>query len=688
MKATNREPFVPAPHLLFLLGIAGVSMANQSFMFAIILFTAYAGGMLHTYLWGRSIGRVTETVLAVLAVAVALLYSGSQGLHHLFSLQYWLALMLVIRSYRRMERRDYGFCFLISAALFAHVARTYDDLPFVLLMLAAFILAPYALFHFLAQYGGFRKTDRIKAPLRPAFTAAQFRFMTVLSILLFLVSVAIFLVLPRASGSSLLGSIREDRDKRATGFSENVALGTFSEVVQNPAIVMTVESERPALWRGGVLDYYEGGVWYGAARYQQRQPHEVMPAPANRREVKRRFEIFDVRLTGFRLFSSGTIISIRQFNEIWKPRVNDVYSTVMITHVETIENCRGGYEVVSDAGEFTGAGEFRNRRWPVPTSPSRLIPESDLFLQLPADLSARVKNLALEITRGLNSPEEKADAVQRYLSSGYTYTLKNLNSGRTQALEYFLFETKAGHCEYFASSMAILLRCAGVRTRVVQGFAPGTLVNGKYVVRLSDAHLWTEVFFPGKGWKSYDPTPGQDDRLNRGQPMSQFEMLKLNWQSYVLNYDRGMQLAVFQGLNNRFAATFKMIKDGAPSARNALIVLLGVSLAALAIRYRGILGQFRLRFKMSGDRNVELGKVAGYFRQYLKLIARKGYKRGPATTPNDLLAALERDKAPVLDDAALLTGLFYRTRFGDGKLSPYLQQETERALRRIRKWAS
>mgnify|MGYP001588639711 CR=1 FL=1 len=109
--------FFIAPHLIFLLGLVGVSLANQSLPCAAVLLSAYGIGLYHTYRRGRSIRRVTETVLAVLMVGGSLLYSELQGLHYLFSLQYWLAAMLVIRSFRRMEKRDYGFCFLIFPSL-------------------------------------------------------------------------------------------------------------------------------------------------------------------------------------------------------------------------------------------------------------------------------------------------------------------------------------------------------------------------------------------------------------------------------------------------------------------------------------------------------------------------------------------------------------------------------------------
>ena len=97
--------FILGPHLVFLLAIAGVGLANQSPPFAVALVAAYGIGLYHTYRKGRSIRPGTETALAVLAAVVSLAISRYQGQHYLFSLSYLLALILVIRSFRRMEKR-------------------------------------------------------------------------------------------------------------------------------------------------------------------------------------------------------------------------------------------------------------------------------------------------------------------------------------------------------------------------------------------------------------------------------------------------------------------------------------------------------------------------------------------------------------------------------------------------------
>jgi hypothetical protein len=679
--------FILAPHLIFVLSILGVSMANGTAFIAVMGIPPYLLGLYLAYRNNVSIGQKTEAVLAFVAVGIAMLYARLQGIHYLFSLQYWLVIILVLRAFRKMERRDYAFCFLISAALFAHVGRTYDDIPFLFLTLAYVFLLPYALFYFLACYGGFQKAEQFKAPTGIRFSAAQFRYMTGISLFLIFATVLLFVFMPRPGRGTMLGGFIDDGSK-VTGLSDTVSLGTFSRVVEQKNIVMTVETDEPAMWRSGVLDYYANGVWHAAAKYQNRKNPGEAPVDLGNRIVKRRYEIFDIRLSSFELFSSGTVLSFRKLGGVeWPVWINDLYSTVTINQFRRVVDLHGEYEIESREGEYIGSGELEARQWPVPEMPGRQIDERALFLQLPGDLSLEVKNLAQTITRGLGTPEEKADAIQRYLANACTYSTKDLDSGGMSPLDYFLFKSKKGHCEYFASAMTILLRCSDVRARVVQGFVPGALVDGKYIVRLSDAHLWTEVFCPGRGWKTYDPTPGRRAAAGLGSQVGLFDKMKLRWQSYVLRYDGTRQAGFIDYLKSLIVTAAKAIKQRLYLLWYLLACAVALFLAVLLVRFRSWFRFFALDYVRGGARRPVINRVRSYFGQYLKEIARKGYKRGPATTPNDLIVALERDGVSVIDEARLLTKVFYDTRFGGAELPCTTEKKIELAVRKIRVWA-
>ena len=122
----------------------------------------------------------------------------------------------------------------------------------------------------------------------------------------------------------------------------------------------------------------------------------------------------------------------------------------------------------------------------------------------------RIHDLAVQVTEGKTNPYDQATAVESYLRSNYTYTLTpTLPPRDADPLDYFLFTSKEGYCEYFASAMGDMLRSLGIPTRLVNGYGPGTFDEklSKYVVRESDVHTWVEAYFPGYGWIPFEPTP-------------------------------------------------------------------------------------------------------------------------------------------------------------------------------------
>lgn len=129
-----------------------------------------------------------------------------------------------------------------------------------------------------------------------------------------------------------------------------------------------------------------------------------------------------------------------------------------------------------------------------------------------AAVTARTRQLAQRLTRACRTDTEKVEAVKAYLTKGFSYTLspKVAPDGR-DFVDYFLFSSKEGYCVHFATAMAVLLRCAGVPARYVEGYVtPPSADEGVYHVTENQAHAWVEVNSPLLGWYPVEATPGFD----------------------------------------------------------------------------------------------------------------------------------------------------------------------------------
>ena len=340
----------------------------------------------------------------------------------------------------------------------------------------------------------------------------------------------------------------------------------------------------------------------------------------------------------------------------------------------------------------------------------------ETYLQLPASLDTRVGSLALLVAQraGARNAYDAARAVEAHLNSDayggdYSYSL-DMRAQGPDPLSDFLFNVRAGHCEYFATSMAVMLRTLGVPTRVVNGFQPGeyNAAADAYVVRQADAHSWVEVYFASEdAWVAFDPTPadgrpaGTSGTGLSGSLRRYADAFELFWIQHVVAYDRQGQRTLARTISSQIS-TYRMAASGWADGLGALfaartggsgggglasvlgavaspLVFLPASLLLAGVglvwmRRRGF-GWFGRGAKGGGE--AAAAAVVEFYARMSAALASKGLSRPADQTP------LEFAEATGSPEVLAITNAYNRVRFGARDLTGAEVEEVERHLQRI-----
>jgi protein-glutamine gamma-glutamyltransferase len=486
-----------------------------------------------------------------------------------------------------------------------------------------------------------------------------------------------------------------------SGFTDSVELGEIGEIKKDSTVVMRVKTGSPVpypmlRWRGIALTTFDGHRWSSSNGTKER----VFPS------------------------SSGWIL-INPPNSIEGPTLLDLRFTVLLRPIATDSlfgpanllavrggflNGAPGYNTFVHRGHLfrdsTGSifNTFRNfvqieyeaesllpAIQPVVARAASTDYSSEMratYLQLPHSLDPRIPELAQRITRSENNPYDKSVALESYLQRNFSYTLHLPGKPGQDPLAQFLFETRAGHCEYFASAMAVMLRTLDIPSREVNGFLPGEFndVGGDYIVRASDAHSWVEAYFPGSGWITFDPTPpaldsgsGWFSRLGM-----YWDWVQLNWNEWVINYDFSHQILLAQNVqrssrnwNDIAREWHRNLSDhtiGALTRWQKKHALLGILLPAVLVllliilRFDWIRSLFRwfilslqLRRSPAGRCSPQL--ASRFYAELLRLLEKRGYSRLDTQTPLEF-AALPGLQPELMPSVREFTSLYAQARFG------------------------
>jgi len=246
-------------------------------------------------------------------------------------------------------------------------------------------------------------------------------------------------------------------------------------------------------WKAMAYDLYTGSGWLTSPTVEkdlqaETALHETFPAGTLLHQI------VSVRRDGMGpVYAAGETVRVyRLFRVVWRS-----HEDVLGILVPGAEYEADSVYLAPDEGVLRAAGT---------DYPDWIL---DRYLQLPGILPPRIHLLARDLTAAQPTPYDQALAIQNYLRNEMTYSLEiGAPPYRTDVVEYFLFDSKTGFCDYFASAMVVLARAAGIPARLAMGFATGTFdqTQGMYTVVQSDSHAWPELYFPGIGWVEFEPT--------------------------------------------------------------------------------------------------------------------------------------------------------------------------------------
>lgn len=458
-----------------------------------------------------------------------------QPVVHLCLFAVLVKLFAIVRE-RDKWQASMGIFFLFLAAMGTSVHPTIVLYLIGFLTLVLLLLTRFAFLHVLS---GFGRDDPALAriPLR-GFLA----FATLGTVVL---AVPLFLFLPRVRAPFIVGrGAGTGASIESGGFSDEVTLDSIGRIRESREVALRLLEESGAgapddemRFKAATYEVYQGRSW---SRSGQRPELRRQPGGQGVRFV----------------LAPGE--KPVHWARIWlqplrSPSVPLPVETVVVEpRSPALKVDRGG--AVSFPFSPLEVSEYRVglAAGPVLTGS---VPEGleDGSLDL-AGVSPRIAALARE-AMGAGSPAERARRLEGYLMTNFGYTLDFVGRSADNPIEDFLFRYKSGQCEYFASSMVLMLRSQGIPARLVTGFLGGEYnpFEGYYIVRDSNAHAWVEAYLPGEGWRIFDPTPPAGRPSDTGEGMfglarQAWDFVVFRWDRYILTFGLGDQLRIFGGL--------------------------------------------------------------------------------------------------------------------------------------------
>ena len=586
---------------------------------------------------------IKRTFINIFAILLVILKFYNVSLETI--LQPALEVLLFLLSLKFLEDkkfRDYMEIYLLSVLILAGSTLISFDIIFLVYLLLYILILNISII-LLTYYSQDKEIILSEETLIKLFLKTS-----IIPLLAIPFTVLFFIILPRTD-FPIFGFLNKEA-KAKTGFSENVRLGEVSNIQEDDTVIFRAKMRKVRedflYWRGIVLDFFNGKTWISLKH--KRIEGETILKGIPIMQIIYLEPYGDRYLFGldkpYKIdYSSGLPHLLK------KTEFTFFLSTPVISRIK--------YKVFSVLTD---------------TIPQKYI-NKNLYLQLPKNLSPKIKTLAIKLKK--ETDEETANQILKFLKYGeYKYSLKNLPISKNP-LEKFLFKYKYGNCEYFASSMAVLLRINGIPARLVAGYKGGIYNNvGKYyLIRQSNAHVWVEAFIKGKGWVRYDPTPSLSYQLTNRKSLSKieliFETINYYYINFVLNYDLKKQVALVRSVSKLAKIpNFKLFIDKKKTLYFVSFVLL-ISLA----------GVLWFKYFLNVKRLKDEEKL---MKDFLKILEEKGYKKKETEGLEEFVSKIKDKKLKV--EALNFVKIFEKIYYKDKPFTKEKLNELKNIINRLK----
>lgn len=442
------------------------------------------------------------------------------------------------------------------------------------------------------------------------------------------IAVLLFVAVPRP-GPTTFG-LALDPERARTGFADEMRLGELGELLDDTTPVLRIASmgrvPSPDLIRGLSLDHFDGTRWRSTA--------QLLEAPSSRPADAIPVVVHQEPTAGPVAFAPGPIAAITSAHAVFVP------------------DAHGSWRLLGPPRAVRYTAWIEPRPAPVPWN------ERARWLQLP-ELDPRTRALARELLTPASSAVEAAHATRTFFAKGFTHTTTPPRYELDAPVAQFLFEQRMGHCEYFAASAAILLRSAGVPTRVVHGYAGLERHPGYRLARQAHAHAWIEVLDAQGYWHPIDVTPGGPSTPSP-TALAWVDPMISSFSERGLGFDGGDQLALIQSAARLTRRTLPAPIDSPTLALLTLVALLAIAIVLLTVSFR------RLARRLAGEeRPAPTSTIDRIHRRARRAVTRHGLHIPPNLPP---VAAADwlRHRYPEAGRALHeLAWLHYRVRYAE-----------------------